>query len=115
MKTTLREQIDELANFIMAKIDGEPSRNEGAVECAIRIMKEQRDRIAELEAAPIASEALFGFSAWLTSRDDPIVISARHDASAIAELVGIYCEANNLEDPRSCYPGNITWPAQEGE
>jgi len=38
-------QIDQLANFIMAEVDGEPSENEGAVECAIRIMKEQKHTI----------------------------------------------------------------------
>lgn len=46
----LREdQIDELANFIMAEVPGEPSRSEGAVECAIRIIREvraERDRLA---------------------------------------------------------------------
>ena len=38
MSETLKAQINRLANFIMAKIDGEPSRNEGAVDTAIRIM-----------------------------------------------------------------------------
>ena len=47
--STSKEQINELANFIMAEIEGEPSQDEGAVECAIRIMKEQRDQITELE------------------------------------------------------------------
>ncbi len=54
MKSNLIDQINELANFIMAEIEGEPeiedeSESEGAVECAIRIMREQRDRIATLE------------------------------------------------------------------
>lgn len=35
------QQIDDLARFIMAEIPGEPSRDEGAVECAIRIMKKK--------------------------------------------------------------------------
>ena len=44
----LRNQIDELANFIMKEISGEPSQNEGAVECSIRIMKEQKKEIKRL-------------------------------------------------------------------
>ena len=35
---TMNKQIDLLANFIMANVEGEPSRSEGAVECAIRII-----------------------------------------------------------------------------
>ncbi len=45
----LTEQIKELACFIMGNIEGEPSQDEGAVECAIRIMREQKERIAVLE------------------------------------------------------------------
>ena len=41
-------QIEELANFIMAEVDGEPSKNEGAVECAIRIIAEQAAKIERL-------------------------------------------------------------------
>ena len=33
-------QIDILAKFIMAEVEGEPSQNESAVECAIRLIRE---------------------------------------------------------------------------
>ncbi len=33
-------QIDDLAKFIMAEADGEPSKDEGAVECAMRLIRE---------------------------------------------------------------------------
>ena len=36
----LREQVDELAEVIMHEIEGEPSRSEGAVECAIRLLRD---------------------------------------------------------------------------
>lgn len=36
---SLQTQVDRLANFIMAEIDGEPSRNEGAVDTAIRLLR----------------------------------------------------------------------------
>ena len=34
----LNDQIDSLAKHIMKNVDGEPSQNEGAVECAIRLL-----------------------------------------------------------------------------
>lgn len=36
---TAEEQINKLAAFIMSEIDGEPSRNEGAVDTAIRLLE----------------------------------------------------------------------------
>ena len=35
------KQIDCLAEFIMKNIEGEPSKSEGAVECAIRLLEKQ--------------------------------------------------------------------------
>lgn len=54
---TLSSQIDRLAKFIMEEIDGEPSESEGAVDCAIRVMrklKDRRDYLSEMWAAQIA-------------------------------------------------------------
>ena len=42
------EQIDKLANFIMSEIPGEPSLDEGAGDCAIRIIKDHRDALEKL-------------------------------------------------------------------
>jgi len=36
----LAHQIDRLATFIMQEIDGEPMRNQGAIDTAIRLLKE---------------------------------------------------------------------------
>lgn len=36
-------QIDELAAFILAEVDGEPSRSEGAVDTAIRVLRDALD------------------------------------------------------------------------
>ena len=43
-------QIDRLANYIMHKVDGEPSENQGAVDTAIRIMKTQTAQLAAAKA-----------------------------------------------------------------
>lgn len=40
----LEAQIDRLARFIMEDFPGEPSRSEGAVDCAIRLLKEKEAR-----------------------------------------------------------------------
>ena len=44
----LNEQTTKLANFIMAEIKGEPSQDEGAIDCAIRIMTQQEKEIQRL-------------------------------------------------------------------
>ena len=36
----LAHQIDRLATFIIENIDGEPSKSEGAIDTAIRLLKE---------------------------------------------------------------------------
>lgn len=38
-KSDVEKQIDDLANFIMHEVEGEPSQSEGAVECAIRLLR----------------------------------------------------------------------------
>ncbi len=58
-----------------------------------------------------ASEAIFGFSAWLTSRKEKIVLSSRHNASPIAELIREFCEVNKLNDPRGNWTDYLTHPS----
>lgn len=48
-KRHLQDQITKLANFIMENVPSEPSRNEGAVDCAIRIITELQAKIKTLE------------------------------------------------------------------
>lgn len=38
---SLDEQINRLANYIMEHVPGEPSRSEGAVDTAIRLLREK--------------------------------------------------------------------------
>jgi len=45
---TPEEQIKKLADFISHEIPGEPSKSEGAVECAIRLL---RDLVAKKQEA----------------------------------------------------------------
>lgn len=57
-----------------------------------------------------ASEALYGFGGWLTSSDKVLTISAKHDAGIVAELVGRFCEANGLEEPREGWEKRFVFP-----
>lgn len=36
---SLGSQVERLARFIMEEIPGEPSQNEGAIDCAIRLLR----------------------------------------------------------------------------
>jgi len=56
------------------------------------------------------SEAVYGFAAWLTCRDEKTVMSASDDAAPIADLVQQFCEKNNLPDVSKDWPGNLTFP-----
>ena len=63
-----------------------------------------------------ASEAVYGFAAWLTCRKDAVTLGANNDAAIVAELVGKWCKINELPRPRDgIYPDNIKMPKQQGE
>ena len=46
-----------------------------------------------------ASEAIYGFCSWLTTRPEQTIMSASNECSHIAELIKIFCDANELDDP----------------
>jgi len=56
------------------------------------------------------SEAVYGFAAWLTCRDEKIVMSASDNAAPIADLVQRFCEKNNLPDVSEHWTDNLTFP-----
>ena len=43
------EQLEILANYIMFEIEGEPSQDEGAGSCAVRLLKQYRTELAECQ------------------------------------------------------------------
>jgi hypothetical protein len=55
-----------------------------------------------------ASEALYGFCGWLTSRREVTCMSERHDAACIAELIKRFCEVNRLSEPRTAWEGLLS-------
>ncbi len=50
----MAEQIDILADFIMANIEGEPSKREGAGDCAIRIIINLQSQLEDSRWVPVA-------------------------------------------------------------
>jgi len=60
-----------------------------------------------------ASEALFGFAGWITSREEKVVASASHDASIWVELVDAFIKENRLEYPRDGWENNLMHPSGE--
>jgi len=61
----------------------------------------------------IASEALFGFVGWLTSREEVTTMSTNHNAAPAADLIKQFCEENKLEEPRAGWENNLIHPSGE--
>lgn len=61
----------------------------------------------------LASEALYGFAGWLTSRDEMTVMSATDDAAPIAQLVDRFCKANKLAEPRNGWSRRLVHPTEQ--
>ena len=59
----------------------------------------------------IASEALYGFVGWLTSREEIVTASSRHDAAIWANLIADFLKENKLEDPRDGWENNFIHPS----
>ena len=61
-----------------------------------------------------ASEALFGFAAWLTCQKDPVTFGSTVNSSPMVDLVTRWMTANDLPPPREgIYPKNIVQPEQK--
>ena len=60
-----------------------------------------------------AAEAIFGFCAWLTTREKRTVMSCRDDAAPIVELISRFCAANNFSDVRDDYHKRFGFPISE--
>ncbi len=59
------------------------------------------------------SEAIFGFCAWLTTRNEQTLMSATDDAAAIPPLITEFCEVNELVPPRDDYADWLVLPENE--
>ena len=71
------------------------------------------DAVTEDNDMLSASEAVYGFAAWLTGRDAPVTFSGKHNAGIAADLVAEFCKVNNLSEPRPDWTTNLTHPSGE--
>ena len=58
-----------------------------------------------------ASDAVYGFCAWLTGQEEVTEFGAHKDCAVIVERVKQFLEVNNLDEPSDSYPENLTYPA----
>jgi len=59
------------------------------------------------------SGALYGFGGWLTSRDEPVTMSGRHDAAIVAELIDEFIKKQDLEEPEGHWEDDLV-PMADG-
>ena len=66
--------------------------------------------VTELKKQPSASEALYMFCGWLTTQDEETIMSAHHDAAAICDKIKLFCDTNNLPEPREGWDKKLKHP-----
>ncbi len=49
-------------------------------------------------------EALFGFTGWLTTREEAITLSGKHNAGAVVELITEFSKVNKMPEVRKEWP-----------
>jgi len=62
------------------------------------------------ERIPSASEALYAFMGWLTTRSERTVLSRTDDCAIAADLVDEFCKANSLPEPREGWTDLLVHP-----
>lgn len=58
-----------------------------------------------------ASEALYGFVCWLTTRSKCTVMSSADDFAP--NLIDRFCKANRFAEPKQGWVGNLIYPAAD--
>jgi deoxyinosine 3'endonuclease (endonuclease V) len=57
-----------------------------------------------------ASEAVYGFAAWLSCRPQTVKFGSRCNCAPLAELVKQFCDTNKLKEPRKNWQKRLTHP-----
>jgi len=80
----------------------------------VSIRAKRQESLLIIEARSLsAAEALYAFGAWLTTRDVPVTMSAKHQAGIVVELIGEFCDANELPDPVDGWTELFTFPEKK--
>lgn len=56
------------------------------------------------------SEAIYGFCAWLSTRDKMVKFSSKTECSPIPPLIDEFCKVNKLKAPRKTWTKHLTHP-----
>jgi hypothetical protein len=84
---------------------------QSAAETVVGQPAQERGKMDKLSA----SEALYGFVGWLTTRNEPITMSASDDAGKAADLVSEFCKVNTLAEPREGWEHNLFHPQEAAQ
>ena len=87
-------------------LERQPRAWQAAVDALEELESVSDEEVGELSA----SEALFGFMAWLTTQDYVHQIGKHHDCAWVADLVGRFCIENGLSNPREGWQNRIKHP-----
>jgi hypothetical protein len=108
---TIQEIIRDLLARTHAYDEPDPETEEAIEDVTSQIKKMIEDhsrRAVMLEMS--ASEALFGFCAWLTTRSEEVHLGSEHDAAPVVECIKRFMETNGLGNPRDGWENNFTHP-----
>lgn len=70
-------------------------------------------RRMKMEDKLTASEAIYGFMAWLSTRKEVVKIGSSEECSPLPVLVGTFCDENKLKKPRKGWENNLIHPKGE--
>jgi hypothetical protein len=62
-----------------------------------------------------AREAVMGFAAWLTTRDEAVTLGSAHPCGDVSRLVDEFCDANALAPIRESWPDGLKMPQSQQE
>jgi hypothetical protein len=77
--------------------------------------KNTKFKVASVLAGLSASEAIYGFVSWLTTRPKRVVMSSQDDAGSMVGLIVRFCEANHFAKPRTGWANTLIHPAAQDE
>lgn len=81
----------------------ERNRAEAAIAILANALADAAAPVGEMSA----SEALYAFAGWLTTRQERTVMSARDWATPVADRVAEFCKHHGLAEPREGWAERI--------
>ena len=77
----------------------------------VRLLEEWGKQEIGTQHLLTGSEAVYGFCAWLTIRQERTVMGASELVPPIPDLIQGFCELNGLVEPRDNYTDYLTLPS----